>query len=516
MHQYLRHAPARRLTSGKSGVGKLWLVALVVLGLMAFTQAAYASLIMKFDQSSYSGAMWLQVQDPQFGTGDNFQATYANGTKSIDFSDGGNQVLMSQPVKLSEIGAAGLNITHADSVLIFLFYDDPTGNSRTASPAFMTSTQRFQNFELTMKGGAGDYGNLTAINYFTATQSIRSYDASQNLLQQAGWGSSTSQLGAQFATASGGNSQVVVKNAQGNIIRYLGPSDFPSANPWPSFIPYTQSINQAGQSTTIQPNAQGFYFPPELTPVYQFGFDMTATASADGSLTVTGDITASVNGTIKPGNPALPPGGVWTGATLSFSTADPDAFNSAIYGSVQTSAVTTTGTAWDEFKTFTQSTLMDPTQPHDINTNPSLYDYVAGAPLNAYNTALNNLIGEVSTGLLGGFFNSDYLVGGVAIKNMASNQWWALDPMVAFATIQPLHPYYDAYSGVVFNDSQNTVYGVPYSDRFQHASNSPAVYTVQYTDAQHVTHDVASWVIGFGAPLGTKALTGMLQLLLLE
>jgi hypothetical protein len=485
----------------------------VVMGLMAFTQAAYAALIMKFDQSAYSGNVWIQVQDSQ-GT---FAATYANGTKLISFTNQNpppaGPVLMSVPVKLSDIGAGGLNITHSVSAVIFVFYDDPTGNSQTAAPAFITSTQRFVPFELTMQGLTGDYGNLTAINYFTAPLSIRSYDASQNLLQQAGWGRATYQIAAQFATASGGNSQVVVKN-NGNIIRYLGPSNYTGANPWPSFIPYTQSIYAANQSTTIQPNAQGFHFPNEPTPVYQFGFDMTATANAAGSLKVTGSLTASVNGTIKPGNPALPSGGAWTGAMISFSATDPDAFNSAIYGSVQTSAVTVTD--WDEFKTFTQSTLQDPTQPHDPNTNPSLYDYVANQPLNAYNTALNNLFGEVSTGLLGGFFNRDYpstypLPGGVALKTLPSYQWWLQTPAVAFATIQPLHPYYDTYSNVVFNDSQNTVYGVPYSDRFQNTSKSPAVYTVKYNGTS-----VASWVVGIGAPLpATPALSGM-QLLLLE
>ncbi len=71
---------------------------------------------------------------------------------------------MSVPVKLSDIGAGGLNITFSESAVFYVFYDDPTGNSRTAAPAFITSTQRFAPFELTMQGLAGDYGNLTAIN----------------------------------------------------------------------------------------------------------------------------------------------------------------------------------------------------------------------------------------------------------------------------------------------------------------------------------------------------------------
>ncbi len=514
MQQYLRNAPARRLTYCKSVVFKLWLVAFVVIGMMAFTPGAYAFTLL-FDQSAYNGNVWIQVQDPFFAsTTDNFKATYANGTKTINFTDGGNQVLMSLPVKLSDIGTGGLNITFSNSAVFYVFYDDPTGNSRTAAPSQTVSTQRFMPFELTMMGGNGDQGNLTAINYFTAPLSIRSYQNNplQNpatpVLQQTGFGSATaSQIGARFASATGGNPQAVVKDTQGRIIRYLGPSNsFTGTNPWPSFLPYTLSIHAANQSTLIQ-RTNGFNFaPPDNTPVYQFGADMTATANADGSLTITGNITASVNGPIKHGNPALPPGGAWAGATFSFSVADTNAFNNAIYGQVQNNAVSFTGQAWNDFLTFTQSTLKNPTQPHDPNTNPSLNDPIVGS---AYNTTISMFIGEVTTGLLGGFFNSDYQPGGVppAIKNMASNQWWSLNPIVAFSKIQPLNPFYNIYAQVIFDASNNTVYGVPFSDRF---GTGPLVNTVNFNNTP-----VNYWVLGIGAPLpGTKVLPGILLLLM--
>ena len=92
---------------------------------------------------------------------------------------------------------------------------------------------------------------------------------------------------------------------------------------------------------------------------------------------------------------------------------------------------------------------------------------------------------------------------------MPSNHWWLQNPIVAFSAIQPLHPYYNIYAKVVFNDSHNTVYGVPYSDRF---GKSPLVYTVQYNGT-----NVNYWVVGIGAPLpATTALSGMQMLLLLE
>ena len=323
------------------------------------------------------------------------------------------------------------------------------------------------------------------------------------------------------------NPTALVKNAQGGIIRVLGPSNnfTPAVNPWPSFVPYTKSIYTANQPTKIQ-NTNAFYFtyPGYETPVYTFGTDnMIATANADGSLSITGRITVSVQGTIKTGtygNPDPPASGYWDGATFTFGVSDVNAFNDAIYREVRNSAVTFTNetdsaSAWYKFKQFTQGTLMDPTKPHQNDStqpdyNPSLDDLFAnGKGGDAYNTTLNLFIGEVTTGLLGGFFNSDHQVKGTAIKDMPSYQWWKLDPMVAFSTIQPSHPYYSLYSGVIYDLSKNTVYGTPYSDRF----GKVLINSVNYTK-DGVSYYVQYWKIGIGAPLPQAIVVPEILLLL--
>ena len=320
MLECLRNAPTRRWMYCKNVIFRLWLVAFIVVGLMAYAHAACAFTLL-FDQSAYGSDVWLQIQDPNYlSDTQNFRATYAGGTQSIDFTNNGDKVLMSLPVKLSDIGSGGLNIAFSESAVFFLYYDDPTGNSRTAAPAHLVSTKRFMPFELTMMGNHGDQGNLTAINYFTSALSIRSYQNNPNLnsaepvVQQTGFGSYTAaQIGARLNAATQGSSDAVVKDVTGKIVRYLGPSNYNGANPWPSFIPYTLSIHQANQTTHIE-RQNGFNFAsPDDTPVYQFGADMTATANDDGSITVTGDITVSVNAAIKAGNPALPADGKWTG-----------------------------------------------------------------------------------------------------------------------------------------------------------------------------------------------------------
>ena len=65
---------------------------------------------------------------------------------------------------------------------------------------------------------------------------------------------------------------------------------------------------------------------------------------------------------------------------------------------------------------------------------------------------------------------------------------------------------HDIYANVIYETSNNTVYGVPYSDRF---GKGPLVNTVYY-DGKNVNY----WVVGVGAPIGPTDLTGI-QLLLL-
>lgn len=511
MQQHLRNAPARRLTYCKRVVFKLWLVALVVLGLTAFTQVANAALLLTFDQSAYQGDVWLEVDDPT----QTFEATY--GGTAITFN--GTNV-MSVPVKVSDVmNAGGLNVTYSSGAFIYLFYDQPTDQTyppEPLSPAIPSYYQRWQGFELTMTGNTGDQGDLTAIDCFTAPLSITSYATDGTKLQQTGFGRATAtQIGNQLKQGAvfGGIASPVATDAKGKIYRYIGPSKFNPSNPqynpipWPSFIPYIQSIAKAGQTTNISPNPQGFYFTAYKSLVYSFGANMTATAHADGSLTVSGAITGSYTGPWITGNPPIPTGG-WPDVTFTFPTTNPQYLNFVIYGQADggLNYIQISGSGWQNFKNFLSTQYLNPSDP----SSPTLADPPPATNAPVSDTVKATIIGEISTGLLGGFFNSNYVPSGgsTAIKNMASNQWWALNPIVGYSQIQSL-PYYNVYGNVIFTQSNNTVYGVPYSDRF---GTGPLVNSVSYGGK-----NVATWKIGIGAPLpGPKALTGMLELLLLE
>ena len=88
------------------------------------------TLTLLFDQSAYRGDVWIQVQDSNHR---HFRppmvmANQLLSKKRID--------MMSNPVKLSDIGAGGLKVNYANSVNLFVFYDDPTKNDRTAAPPY--------------------------------------------------------------------------------------------------------------------------------------------------------------------------------------------------------------------------------------------------------------------------------------------------------------------------------------------------------------------------------------------
>ncbi len=516
---------------------------LAFLCVLAFAHGAWADLTLLFDTSKYSGGVWLQVQDPFVGTVNGLQATYSNGQKAITFgthTQGTATVdnFMSNPVKLSDIGTGGLDIAFSNSCVFYLFYDDPSlgANYLTTAPSVFDTLQRYQQFELTMRGVPGDQGNLTNIDCFTAPLSLSSYQynpwttPSQTPLKTTGYGGYTTVQIEKLIIDAGGALSALKEG--GKVIRYIGPSKYdPSnsalpANPWNSFINYAQSLSTAGTQTTLQRSNAFGYSAWTSTQTYTFGIDMVATAAADGTITATGKVTASVANpaSVTAGNPALPANGAWTDVSITLSPTTgaylADSYNQIIYGQsanptidpttqkwVINNAAISLGPDWDAFQTFCINTRSDPSQPHDTTTNPSLWD------LSAYNTTLNMAIGELTTGLLGGYYGSvvEGTSGGVTepIGQMTSQDWWNMSPQLGFSQIQTNSNFYNRYANVIWTASNNTVYGVPYSDRF---GSGPLVDSVP---AQGGT-PIGYWVIGVGAPVGMRAPTGPLDLLLLD
>jgi hypothetical protein len=412
-------------------------------------------------------SVFVSFQNGALGTR-GFQMTY-DGGKPVPI---GASDLMSQPLSLESIGAAGLTVDQAVSILIYVSYGKAL-QSRQSAPAFIGGgldyDTPFQNFELTMTGSPGDQGDMTAINFFTAPMKIESFDTSGHLLQSVGYNQGADRIAAQLGASATPIWKNLVTDSEGYRIRLIGPSSYGGAAgaPYPSFVPYLKAVAAAGQVTHIV-NGNGFV-PPHSQTNYMFTLDHQAAAQADGSILLTGQIKTTISGSAGP---------IFQDCNMTMSAANEVAFNTAIYGQVINSAVTFSGAGWADMAQHLQEW---------------------GLSAGAEDTTKNLLVGEISTGLLLGLVNSDTVAPGqsVPLKDMESREWWGLSQLPAFAAAQPDHAFYNPYAAVIYKASANQVYSIPYSDRL---GQGPLVNSVSFDGKS-----VAKWVITLDPPLGTPA-----------
>lgn len=418
-----------------------------------------------------------------------FAASYAGGTP-VTFLNVSN--VMSQSYSLQQIGAAGFQITNANSVGVFVSYGSPLTNT-TAAPSFFPNSpgaaQRFQNFEITRitnAGGSpnlGGQGNLTAINYFTAPMTIRSYTGTNtgaNYLQQRGFnpGETAQSIGAGLAAASGNNTNAIIRDSNGEILRFIGPSTFGSGTPYNSYSDYLQALHTSGQVTSIR-NANAFVAGVGTnTTNFNFQLNFSATVSSNNTITMAGNIST----VLTPNGGTNTPGPTFTNATVTLSGANQATLDQIIYGQTVanfTNSVTY-GSGWTDFENY-------------VATNG-----LGAQPVFTTTQALS--IGEITSGLLMGFLGSTNTVsqyGATPLSDLFSDQWWQLDPMVAFSGVQTNSDFFSEYSSVLYNASSNQVYSIPYSDRM---GDGPLMQTVQFIGTNGAV-TVDTWVVELGAPI---------------
>lgn len=445
---------------------------------MATTATSSLSLQFVNNTGLADSDVYITFQNPALGS-TGFNVTYGAAQTAVPFAAKTN--IMSTSLSLQDIGAGGFTVTTASSVVVFVSYGAPLA-STTSVPSYIGSggtdyLTQFQPFELTRTGGSGDQGNLTNINYFTAPIGISSYNGgpSGTLLQSKGYSQTAAQIGALLGPLSGNSSSAVISaSSGGSVIRYIGPSSYGPAdtNPYASFATYLQAINQAGQSTSIS-NHNAFNQPAAAGPGstnYDFTLNLTATVGTDNSINLTGSITT----TITPYGAAPSAGPSFDDCTVTIAAQDTNALNFTIYGQA-ISGATTFGSGWTQLGAYMTQ--------------------VGLSSQGALATTQNLAIGEITTGLLGGFVNSATVPAGQTstIANLPSSTWWTLNPSIAFSQIQSNSAYYDQYAGVIYSASGNQAYSIPYSDRL---GTGPLINSVQYNNTS-----VDTWVVTLDAPV---------------
>lgn len=407
-----------------------------------------------------------------------FSVTYASGTAVKVETDN----IMSESLSLAKIGSAGFNVTRMISVAIFTSYGKAL-TATTTPPSFIGSTgsdynTAFQPFELTMKDLDVDQGNLTAINYFTAPMKIESYNGgpSGTLLQSKGFSTDATTIAKEIATLVHNNKAAVISNADGDVVRYIGPSSYGIGdhNPYPSLIDYLKAVNEAGQNTKIH-NSNAFNVSGENGDTnYNFTLDLIAVSDRNGTIRLDGSIQTTI---IEPGNPAKD-GPTFEKAEITIDALNTVGYDFVLYGQAIDPDALTWGEGWEKLEAYMEEVGLD--------------------KQGAFNITQNLAIGEISSGVLMGFINSDYKPAGSeqALKDMPSKAWWSLDPVVAFSDIQNNNAYYNSYANIIYKASKNEAYSIPYSDRL---GSGPLINSVSF-DGQKVD----TWVVTLLPPIPKK------------
>ena len=457
---------------------------IAIVGLMASNAMAATPLNVQFANQTgmTDDKVFITVQNRAAGVTDT-NITYAGGTKLAFGQTGGTTNIMSSSVSLKTIGKAGLTVNFLDGGIIFVSY----GAALTATngvPSFVGKGgpdygTRFQSFELTMVGGNGNQGNMTAINYFTAPMGIKSYHGGTGgtLLQSAQYNQDAAAIAKLMGGLTNNNPASVIKNTSGEIIRYIGPSSFGPAdtNPFPSFQPYLKAIMAARQTTAIQ-NHNAFNQPASGgagSINYDFTLNLKATVAAT-AIQMEGNITTSV---IEYGKPAKP-GPTFDNCSVTIDTTNDAALNFVIYGQAINAGTVKFGPGWDKLGAYIKEIKID--------------------NQGALNTTQNLAIGEITSGLVMGFVNSPTVPQGqkVALKDMPSGDWWKLKPVIAFSGVQTNPAFYNQYANVLYNASGNEVYSIPYSDRL---GSGPLIDSVLHNNVS-----VDTWVLTLEPPVPAK------------
>ena len=541
---------------------------LVALAVLAPAPAA-AQLNMWFtNTSSYANSdVWITIQRGQNPTTDVTQlsnrpaVTYGSAFTSFNWQMYSNATgtvwvpgtygnLFSETVSFADIIATdgtgrGLLTwsSNAASAAVYISYGTPfiggttnTSNNYTVSgvspnnPSDPNYRVAYQPFEITYGTGAngapaaGDQGDLTAINYFTAALQIQSFtntNATGTVLQQVGFTQTGTQIGASLTSLTSGNpvpsggaegnagGPAVITNGNGDAIRVLGPSTFgvsPTAGwGYGTYGNFDSYLAGAGSSSALFSNNSAYNTIPIPGPsstytnkTVSFAFNNSVTYTNGYALNPTGTITvvttAYTNGVVD-GTPTTN-----TYANIVFNLS-PNAQGGA--GASVISNITSQFIYGGSFTAFnggiftntdgTPATYSWFADGSGGTTNwgaftSSMTGFVDGGGTNGIMDVTAQIAGEIATGFASGF------VGSPTYGNLPSDQWWLLDPTNAFSGATANSNNYNQYAAVIAEASSNTVYGMVYSDRFGEAS--PLINSYQLNGT-----NIGSWLVTIGDPI---------------
>lgn len=504
--------------------------------------------------SSYAASdIWITIQRGQNPATDVTQAanrpavTYGSAFTSFNWQMYSNATgtvwvpgtygnLFSETVSFADIIADGSGrglltwYSNAASAAVYISYGTPfiggtssTSNNYTISgvspnnPSDPNYGVAYQPFEITYGTGAGgapsagDQGDLTAINYFTAALKIQSFtntNATGAVLQEAGFYQTGSQIGAALNNVTSGNpvpnpppngegtagGPAVITNSGGNIVRVLGPSQFGASQTagwgYGNYNGFDSYFAGAGTSNAVFTNNSA-YNTMSGTPSgnytnknVSFAFNNSVTNTLHGyALNPTGTITVvttAYTNSVVNGSPVT---NTYSGIVFNVNPTGQGGTLTAISNIASQFVYLGSYTAWQGFGTYSWFEGGDWS-----SFSNSLNGFVDGGGTNGIQDVTAQIAGEVATGFAAGF------VGSTNYGNLPSDQWWGLNPSNAFSGATTNPSDYNQYAAIIAEASSNTVYGMVYSDRF--TESSPLISSYQLSGT-----NVGSWLITIGGPI---------------
>lgn len=413
---------------------------------------------------------------------DTFQATYVDtqtGTTTVNFgTTSGNRNHLSDAIQLSRIVGGVVNLTYADSALVYCSIGGKLNPAAAPNPGYPHDpayTLTYQPIvEFTYTGVSGDNGDITNINFFSLQTGVQVFaQGHSDAVKTAGYTQSTGTILSQLEGLSS-DPRVKVLSDPGppeKVARILSPNSFgPTKDAqgnwyfdlagYQDFKDYVQSVQNANPpvQTLIQGNVAGL------------DFNFVSVVNGAGDIVTTG---------------------TYTGSTATYTVTIPHDYDmtdgSGLRNYIQSSALYLCSTS--------ETSDLAPTGI-----------YVTSSDNSAINVpVLAQVCHDITTGYNYGFVNSQVQdpVTHQPFGQEPSNLWWSnATPTQIFAGLQPdvsgRASFYNRYAKVISDTSARSVYGFPYADAL--ISGQVTLDTVDTPDpVTGLPIPVTGWTITIGA-----------------
>jgi hypothetical protein len=436
----------------------------------------------------------------------NCEMVYGSGASAVNINFINNFITIndstystSNAYRLCDIATNGLVLNSATSLIGFISYGSANNimNLKQGQPAFLnSSTPRYSVFEISYDGTTGG-ADITNISQFGASITLAFLNHG-TIQSQVGNSINTTSMFNSLAAASGfsgtTSTAAILIDVNGKFLRAIGTNVFPigqTQTPYSKFNAYLQSLFKTNTNNSFL----------NLTNL--------ATGASPGGQGAVGTISTSKATKVTPKtsyNLDYHFTAVITQATTSDSTNDnPNGTYSIVLSGYVNATPTGEGSADAEkykYQNLSITIAADDLKSGSENLYMTNFIYQASTTGAGINVTANGWDDELNNDFGTGFVNgallqkvaADFAQGMTCgfpgsttpaastpaseLGSLSSYDWWR-NSQLAYAKAQTINPYYSVWGNAVYANSNGSVYGSPYDDRFKLNLISPDANTTE-------------------------------------